>query len=323
MEIDAQIAKLYGEAIKRRASDIYFLPFGNQYQIKIRDAQTLTTWATVSETRARRMINYCKYMADMAISENRRPQVGAMAWQLADKHYSLRLSSVGDFSGTESMVIRIIYDLQEIKTAFLTQEDLWKVHQVSKRRGLIIFSGPTDSGKTTSIYNLVNQIKADKVVMTIEDPVEIKQPDYLQLQVNHEAGMDYSDLIKVGLRHRPDIFIIGEIRDVLTAKAAVRAALSGHLVYSTIHAQSPKGVINRLLQLGVAEPFILQAVTAICYQRLIPVKSGERKALLKCHLLAELMAKTSYDWSEWQNELEEAVIKQQISRKTAIDFQFG
>ncbi|MFT8767693.1 MAG: competence type IV pilus ATPase ComGA, partial [Lentilactobacillus hilgardii] len=285
--------------------------------------ESLMDWKIMSAVRARRMMNYCKYMADMALSELRRPQIGSMDWQVADRQYSLRLSSVGDFSGAESMVVRIIYDLEEIKTAFFDLEALKKVRQMTSRRGLVIFSGPTGSGKTTTIYNLVNQTSAGKIVMTIEDPVEIKQPNYLQLQVNREAGMAYSDLIKVGLRHRPDVFIVGEIRDELTAKAAIRAALSGHLVYSTIHAQSPRGVVDRLSQLGIDRPFISQALTAVCYQRLIPTIDGQQKVLLKTHTLQELMKTNTYDWEDWQNGLEQAIVNQQITRKTAEQFWYG
>lgn len=323
MEINEQVATLYNTAINYHASDIYFLPVNDQYVIKIRNSESLMDWKIMSAVRARRMMNYCKYMADMALSELRQPQIGSMDWQVADRQYSLRLSSVGDFSGAESMVVRIIYDLEEIKTAFFDLEALKKVRQMTSRRGLVIFSGPTGSGKTTTIYNLVNQTSAGKIVMTIEDPVEIKQPNYLQLQVNREAGMAYSDLIKVGLRHRPDVFIVGEIRDELTAKAAIRAALSGHLVYSTIHAQSPRGVVDRLSQLGIDRPFISQALTAVCYQRLIPTIDGQQKVLLKTHTLQELMKTNTYDWEDWQNGLEQAIVNQQITRKTAEQFWYG
>ncbi|MCP9331834.1 competence type IV pilus ATPase ComGA [Lentilactobacillus hilgardii] len=323
MEINEQVATLYNTAINYHASDIYFLPVNDQYVIKIRNSESLMDWKIMSAVRARRMMNYCKYMADMALSELRRPQIGSMDWQVADRQYSLRLSSVGDFSGAESMVVRIIYDLEEIKTAFFDLEALKKVRQMTSRRGLVIFSGPTGSGKTTTIYNLVNQTSAGKIVMTIEDPVEIKQSNYLQLQVNREAGMAYSDLIKVGLRHRPDVFIVGEIRDELTAKAAIRAALSGHLVYSTIHAQSPRGVVDRLSQLGIDRPYISQALTAVCYQRLIPTIDGQQKVLLKTHTLQELIKTNTYDWEDWQNGLEQAIINQQITRKTAEQFWYG
>lgn len=323
MEINEQVATLYNTAINYHASDIYFLPVNDQYVIKIRNSESLMDWKIMSAVRARRMMNYCKYMADMALSELRRPQIGSMDWQVADRQYSLRLSSVGDFSGAESMVVRIIYDLEEIKTAFFDLEALKKLRQMTSRRGLVIFSGPTGSGKTTTIYNLVNQTSAGKIVMTIEDPVEIKQSNYLQLQVNREAGMAYSDLIKVGLRHRPDVFIVGEIRDELTAKAAIRAALSGHLVYSTIHAQSPRGVVDRLSQLGIDRPYISQALTAVCYQRLIPTIDGQQKVLLKTHTLQELIKTNTYDWEDWQNGLEQAIINQQITRKTAEQFWYG
>ncbi|MFD1126375.1 competence type IV pilus ATPase ComGA [Lentilactobacillus raoultii] len=323
MEISEQVAQLYNAAIKHQASDIYFLPVNDYYLIKIRNAELLMIWDKVKNEQARRMINYCKYMANMALSESRRPQIGSMTWQADHKQYSLRLSSVGDFLGAESMVIRIIYELQDVKTAFFNQQALFELQELTGHRGLIVFSGPTGSGKTTTIYNLVNQIAADQVVMTIEDPVEIKQLNYLQLQVNREAGMDYSDLIKVGLRHRPDIFIIGEIRDSLTAQAAIKAALSGHLVYSTIHAQDPCGVISRLKQLGIEEQFIFQSLTAIGYQRLIPTINGGKRALLKAHSLHELTRIKSYDWSDWQGELERAISKRQITRETAKKYWYG
>lgn len=110
----------------------------------------------------------------------------------------------------------------------------------------------------------------------------------MQLQVNHDAGMDYTDLIKVGLRHRPDVFIVGEIRDAMTAEAAIKAALSGHLVYTTVHAQDPLGVIDRLKQLGISDEFISQALTGVAYQRLIPTVEGNQRAMLMAHEYFEL-----------------------------------
>lgn len=323
MEISEQVAKLYQEATAKQASDIYFLPFGNYYLIKIRDPHAITTWQKVTPVKARRMMNYCKYMADMALSETRRPQTGSMAWQDDSQTYSLRLSTVGDFAGAESLVIRIIYDLKAITTSFFNSEAIREINNLASRRGLVIFSGPTGSGKTTTIYNLVQQNLSDQFVMTIEDPVEIKESRYLQLQVNREAGMDYADLIKVGLRHRPDIFIIGEIRDQVTAEAAIKAVLSGHLVYATIHAQDPVGVISRLQQLGISDHFIAQALTAVGYQRLIPTTSRDRRALLMVHEYAGLMEMKSYDWRAWQDELNDAVTNHQITRTSADQYWFG
>lgn len=323
MEISQQINGPLTEAIKTQASDIYFLPEGDNYLIKIRNSKEVIVWGDVGYMQARRMMNYCKYIADMALSEQRRPQIGSMDWHLGDNQYFLRLSSVGNFTGLESLVIRIIYQLNDVSTTFFDERQVQFISEISRKRGLIVFSGPTGSGKTTTIYNLVNQTVSDQFVMTIEDPIEIREPHFLQLQVNHDAGMDYSDLIKVGLRHRPDVFIVGEIRDAMTAEAAIKAALSGHLVYTTVHAQDPVGVIDRLKQLGISDEFIAQALTGVAYQRLIPTVDGKQRAMLIGHAYSELAGMTAYDWSEWQDGLKTAVKAKSVTPESAQQYEFG
>ena len=136
-------------------------------------------------------------------------------------------------------------------------------------RGLYLFAGPVGSGKTTLMHALAQECFADQQVMSIEDPVEIKQDNMLQLQLNDQIGMTYDNLIKLSLRHRPDLLIIGEIRDKETARAVVRASLTGVTVFSTIHAKSVRGVYERLLELGVSEEELKIVLQGICYQRLI------------------------------------------------------
>ncbi|XIF20385.1 MAG: hypothetical protein AJITA_01138 [Acetilactobacillus jinshanensis] len=177
------------------------------------------------------------------------------------------------------MVVRLIRNLDCQRLNFLIPEQFKKLLSLAPYRGLMLFAGPTGSGKTTTIYQLAKNYGSNKMIMTIEDPVEIIQNDFLQLQINRKAGMNYQQLLKVGLRHRPDIFIIGEIRDTYTAKAAIQAALSGHLVLSTVHAQSPEGTVNRLLQLKVNEHYLRQCLNTIVYQRLLPTCHSEMGAL--------------------------------------------
>ncbi len=323
MELNQEMNALLEMAVSQKASDIYFLPAADQYQIKIRLIDKTILWDQIKVEHARRLMNYCKYLADMALSETRRPQTGAMNWKINELSYSLRLSSVGNFEGRESLVIRLIYQLPPEEKAFFNPSMVERINQLSKRRGLIVFSGPTGSGKTTTIYNLIRSLVREKVIMTIEDPVEIKVPDYLQLQVNEEAEMTYAALVKSGLRHRPDVFVIGEIRDEITAQAAVKAALSGHLVYTTVHAQSPLGVISRLSQLGIQPAFLSQTLTAVGYQRLLPTTDNGHRALLMVHDYSELCTMKTYGWREWVEELKQAVNQHQITAETATKFRFG
>ena len=196
------------------------------------------TLDSLTTSRGIEVINYFKYIAQMDISEHRRPQVGAMIYLFDDKKYYLRLSSLGDFNDAESLVIRIIYPIN--KSKYYLPGQIQQLQELALKRGLVLTSGPTGSGKTTTMYELAKELGQDKVVMTIEDPVEVHETSFLQTQANNEAGIDYVSLLKAALRHRPDILIIGEIRDHGTARLAVDAALSGHLVLATIHAKERK-----------------------------------------------------------------------------------
>ena len=138
-----------------------------------------------------------------------------------------------------------------------------------RQRGLYLFAGPVGSGKTTLMHELAKSLFKGQQVMSIEDPVEIKQEEMLQLQLNEAIGLSYENLIKLSLRHRPDLLIIGEIRDSETARAVVRASLTGATVFSTIHAKSVRGVYERLLELGVSEDELAVVLQGVCYQRLI------------------------------------------------------
>jgi len=164
-------------------------------------------------------------------------------------------------------LLRLLHDEdRELRFWFEQLPELRKKIQAS---GLYLFSGPVGSGKTTLMYHLAQLKFFGQQVMSIEDPVEIKQEAMLQLQLNETIGMTYDSLIKLSLRHRPDLLIIGEIRDRETARAVVRASLTGATVFSTIHAKSVRGVYERLLELGVSEDELRMVLQGVCYQRLI------------------------------------------------------
>lgn len=266
MDIQLYFKKLISTSCDKRIEDIFILPEENKYVLKAKNGYGIIFQETLKTDIALKLINYCKYISGMSLSEKRRPQVGSISDQL---DFFLRISTVGNFQNEESMVIRIIYALDNKQITYKDDDILHQIIKNTDESGLIIFAGKTGSGKTTSVYKIADEIAKNKMIMSIEDPVEIRNKSFLQLQVNDIAGMDYDELIKVGLRHRPDVFIIGEIRDAKTANAAIRAALSGHLVLTTIHARSCKGVINRLIQLGCEYSDVKSSLNTIVYQRML------------------------------------------------------
>ncbi|HAT54276.1 MAG TPA: competence protein ComGA [Lactobacillus sp.] len=317
------------QAIGKRASDVYFFPKVQGYEIVCHTVTGIEKLGELTSQEAEQLIAYVKYEANMAISEHRRPQLGALHRKFADLPVHLRLSTVGDFQDRESMVIRIIYALEQIGHEVRQNRQWPEIRALTQSAGLLVLSGPMGSGKTTTIYQLAHERRQQSVILSIEDPVEIEEPGFLQLQVNELAGMSYDALLKLALRHRPDVFIIGEIRDEQTAQVAVKAALSGHLVLSTVHAQNVLGVVSRLTQLGVAKSDLMQALTGVCYQRLIP---GQHKPV------------TIYDWQtgdelfgdqttmhqsgthmtrRWHDALRKAVDDGSLAAEVAAHYQAG
>lgn len=267
------------DAYQRQISDIYLLPSQGQYQIKFHTGRKPFSYRIISRQLAAKLFSFLKFKAQMNIAENRRPQVGSMLIPIDKEKLSLRISTVGNFDNQETMVIRILYDQTFRTLSWLAEEQFDQLEKAIPQQGLVIVAGPTGSGKTSTIHELLSRQSDEKMILTIEDPVEIRDHKIVQLQVNNEADMSYLDLIKVALRHHPDILMIGEIRDAQTAKAAVQAALSGHLVFSTLHANSSLGVISRLLELDV-DPVLLKDVMRLSiYQRLLQTADGHSAAI--------------------------------------------
>ncbi|WP_461226441.1 ATPase, T2SS/T4P/T4SS family [Lacticaseibacillus suihuaensis] len=253
-------------AVAAWASDLYLLPKPVGYRVVVRTSTGLAGDRTVSQAQGRQWLNYLKYAAGMNVSEHRRVQLGAVT--LDGLATPLRLSSVGDYAGRETLVIRFLHGVPAL--------DEWSrpvvatLVALAARRGLIALSGPTGSGKTTLLYQVAAQLAATQMVMTIEDPVEIIQPAFVQLQVNPEADMTYAALLKAALRHRPDVLVIGEVRDFATAQQACEAAISGHLVLTTVHARTAALVPLRLQALGVVDALVQAAMTAAAAVTLVP-----------------------------------------------------
>ena len=259
--------RIIATAKEKGAQDIYFIPKEKSYELHMRVGDERCLIDSYEFEVLAAVISHFKFVAGMNVGEKRRSQLGSCDYQYDEKVSSLRLSTVGDYRGHESLVIRLLHDEeQELHFWFQDVNELGKQY---RQRGLYLFAGPVGSGKTTLMHELAKSLFKGQQVMSIEDPVEIKQEDMLQLQLNESIGLTYENLIKLSLRHRPDLLIIGEIRDSETARAVVRASLTGATVFSTIHAKSIRGVYERILELGVTEEELAVVLQGVCYQRLI------------------------------------------------------
>lgn len=311
--------------IKQRVADLYLLPYQERYRLTAYQQGRLVERQSLTRAAGQQLIAFFKYRADMAVTEHRRPQAGGISWPSQQGPVNLRLSTVGDFCERESLVIRFIYPVSgDYQLLVPSQWTLLK--ELTAQRGLVLFAGPLGSGKTTTMYRLAQENKKQTMVMTIEDPVEVIEPWFLQTQVNELAGLSYQELLRVSLRHRPQVLIIGEIRDPETAAMAVRAGLSGLLVLATVHARSAPGVFQRLHQLGVSYADLDQTISGACYQRLIPLKSHRVAVLFdlvtsRPTTMAGPHARSTS--GAWKRALGEAVKNEQITSTTATQLAAG
>lgn len=266
--VQSAAKELISQALSKNAQDIYLMPKEDIYECYMRIGDERLFLESFDGDFMSSMISHFKFVSGMNVGEKRRTQLGSCDYELEDgKIVSLRLSSVGDYRGKESLVIRLLYS--EYRDLNYWFEGMKNLKEALGQRGLYLFSGPVGSGKTTLMYQLIKECFRQKQIISIEDPVEIKDNGMLQLQLNDSIGMTYDNLIKLSLRHRPDILIIGEIRDSETARAVIRASLTGAMVFSTIHAKSVPGVYARLLELGVSQEELKNSLSMVVYQRLI------------------------------------------------------
>ncbi|MQS88923.1 competence type IV pilus ATPase ComGA [Companilactobacillus mishanensis] len=322
MTAETMVQNLLTEACANRISDIYFFPKREIYTIEAKNSLTDYVVAELSYDETFSVMNFLKFNSGLDISERRRAQKGSFTYVYHGTEIHIRISSVGDFLDRESMVIRLIYPQENVSQSDV--DVLNKLIPVSNQKGMMIFSGPMGSGKTSLMYSLGRHLSHYKKVMCIEDPIEIVEESFLQLQVNQDTGMSYEELIKTSLRHRPEVLIIGEIRDKQTAQQSVQAALCGYTVMTTIHGKSKYSVIQRLLQFGISEFEIKNAVNLITYQRLIP--SEERLQLfadfLNNHAINDFLRDGTPD-NHWSDMLTNAQEKGIINGEVFQEFIHG
>lgn len=276
MDIEEFALQLIKQASLSGVSDIHVLPEGEKvFSIYFRMGGNMLLHKNINKNEGERLISYFKYMANMDVGERRKPQSGSAHLTHPPFQCALRFSTITNFRAQETMVIRLLNQAKSRllrSSAFFSQE-VKKIKRLAKyQSGLLLFSGPVDSGKTTTMYSLIRESSyiQKQQVITVEDPIEIEEPSFLQCQVNEKAGVTYSALLRSSLRHHPDVLIIGEIRDEETAKMAIRGALTGHLILASIHAKNTLGVLSRLEELGVSREQLDQCLLGIVYQKLIP-----------------------------------------------------
>lgn len=271
--IEALANRIVSDAAKSNATDIHILPRKEDTLIMLRMANKLIPHLKLPKGQGDKLISHFKFMANMDIGERRRPQNGAIFSKVNGKLMGLRLSTLPS-NNSESLVIRLLPQQEQIpyyQLSLFPATTRKLLALLKHAHGLIIFTGPTGSGKTTTLYSLLNKTACSfhRNVITLEDPIEKSYDTVLQVQVNEKAGVTYATGLKAILRHDPDIIMVGEIRDGETAKIAVRAALTGHLVLTTMHTRDAKGAVYRLHEFGVNWLEMEQTLIAVTAQRLV------------------------------------------------------
>ena len=267
------LEQIIEKGILSHASDIHFEPFENLTRIRFRIDGILYSKDVIDKNLYNSVVLRVKVISNLNIAENRRPQDGKINPLYLKAEYDLRVSILPIVYG-EKVVIRILYkegfDIGLSNIGFSSEDSLKIKKALKSDMGMILLTGPTGSGKTTTMYSMINYLNEEgKNIVTIEDPVEYTIKGINQVNVNYKAGVDFACGLRSILRQDPDVIMIGEIRDEETAQIAVRAAITGHLVLSTVHANNCLGTLNRLTDMGVPMYMVLDAVTAVLSQRLI------------------------------------------------------
>jgi general secretion pathway protein E len=277
---------LISRAVEQRASDIHIEPFENELKVRYRIDGVLHDVEAPARRLQAAIVSRIKIMAKLNIAERRLPQDGRIKLRLMGREIDLRVSTLPTLYG-ESVVLRIldrssiVVNLESLGFPTDTLGQYEKL--INKPYGMILVTGPTGSGKTTTLYGALDKINSpDKKIITIEDPVEYQLFGVNQIHVKPQIGLTFANGLRSIVRQDPDVIMVGEIRDAETAEIAIQAALTGHLVFSTLHTNDAAGAISRLLEMGVEDYLLASSLLGVLAQRLV------RKVCLKCRHTAEL-----------------------------------
>jgi len=271
--------EIFIKSLSFNASDIHFSD-SKQGIIQVRSNGKMIDLLSLDISLYKRLMNYIKFLANIDLNYKFKPQTGSFHYSYNNKVYSIRTSFMPSMHG-ESMVVRILNNHQQ-----LSIEDLSYYPSVlkqlkmltSKNNGLIIVCGKTGSGKSTTLYTILDSIyqQTHKNIITVEDPIEIYNQHFIQIQLNETMGITFNDTLKQILRHDPDVIMIGEIRDAISAQIALTMALTGHLTLTTLHANNCENAITRLLNLGINKDDLKECLIGVISQRMYyPKRSNQ------------------------------------------------
>lgn len=261
------------QAVQEEASDIHIEPFENEVCVRYRIDGMLQEQPPPPKHLQAAIVSRIKIMSDMDIAERYVPQDGHIRLRFSDRELDFRVSTIPTVHG-ESVVMRILdktnvlIDISDL--GFFSDTETRFKRLLHRSHGIILVTGPTGSGKTTTLYAALNLIKKPEVkIITIEDPVEYNIPGINQMHVNVKRGLTFANGLRSIVRQDPDIIMVGEIRDYETAEIAIRSALTGHLVFSTLHTNNASGAVTRLIDMGVEPYLIASSVDGVLAQRLV------------------------------------------------------
>ena len=263
---------IINEAVSMGASDIHFDPTEDALRVRIRIDGILDDYAMIPSSVRQNVVTRVKILSGMNITETRLPQDGAIKMVLNNRDLDMRVSSLPTKRG-EKIVVRILdysRSMRGIEYLYFSEDNYKKIMQmISAPNGIILVTGATGSGKSTTVYSFLQKLNIKGAnLITVEDPVEMEIKGINQVQVNSEIGLDFAAVLRSILRQDPNIIMIGEIRDSETAKIAVRASITGHLVLSTLHTNNALTTIERLIDMGVERYLLSSALTGIVSQKL-------------------------------------------------------
>lgn len=284
------------QALKQRASDIHIQPYEDQLKVRFRIDGILQEVLKLPKSIQSAVLSRIKVMGKMDIAEKRLPQDGTTSFVAAGRDVDVRISSLPSVFG-ERIVMRLqdkSSGVKKINEIGLNQGDYASIQKLlSMSHGIILVTGPTGAGKTTTLYAMLDQLNdPNKNIITLEDPVELMLPGISQVQVASKKGMDFAAGLRSIVRQDPDVIMVGEIRDLETARISIQSALTGHLVFSTLHTNDSVSALTRLMDIGVEESLINSALLSVVAQRLVrticehcksPYKPSEEE-LLACDM---------------------------------------